>query len=47
MCEIKCPRFIHNSQKIRTIIIDKSDRKQQLINFCCGDYKKCNLCKEG
>jgi len=47
MCVIKCPHFIHNSQLLRTKIVDKKCRKQQLLNFCCGNYKKCNLCKEG
>nr|DAL52948.1 MAG TPA_asm: hypothetical protein [Caudoviricetes sp.] len=46
MCTIKCPRFIHNSQILRIKIVDKDSRKQQLINHCCGDYKKCNLCSK-
>nr|DAM04891.1 MAG TPA: hypothetical protein [Caudoviricetes sp.] len=47
MCEIKCPRFIHNSQKLRNEIVDKDIRQVYLLKFCCGNYKICNLCKEG
>ncbi len=46
MCAIKCPKFIQNSHKLRSKIVSKNFRKEHLLKVCCGDYKKCNLCKE-
>lgn len=46
MCTIKCPKFLRNSQILRTKIVDKECRKNQVIKYCCGDYKKCNLCSK-
>lgn len=45
MCAIKCPKFIQNSHKLRSSIVDKKLRQDHLIKVCCGNYKKCNLCK--
>lgn len=47
MCKIKCPQFIKNSRKIRTKIVDKKCRKQHVLNFCCGKFTECKLCKGG
>lgn len=46
MCKIKCPHFIHNSNKLRNRIVDRTLRKVHLLNVCCGNYSKCNVCKE-
>lgn len=46
MCKIKCPHFIHNSHKLRSKIVDKKNRQEHLLKVCCGNYDKCNLCKE-
>jgi len=46
MRAIKCPKFIHNSHKLRNKIEDKNIRQVYLLKFCCGNHKICNLCKE-
>ena len=46
MCAIKCPKFINNSYKLRSRIVDKKFRRKHLLKFCCGNYAKCKLCKE-
>ena len=45
MYVIKYHEFIRNSHKLRNKIVDKDFRKEHLIKVCCGDYRKCNLCR--
>lgn len=46
MYSIKCPKFMKNSNKLRSKLVDKKSRKEQLLKVCCGNYVGCKLCKE-
>lgn len=46
MCQIRCPKFIKDSGLLFNKIEDKDIRQVYLLNFCCGNYNICKLCKE-